>query len=439
MKRTATKAVVSVVAAAATGFTVPSIAAATTAAHGKHKVTLIDSLSIVRGKKLPKPPPAPISSKPTSAAPGGSAPTTVAPTTVAPTTVAPTTAAPTTVAPTTAAPTTVAPTTAAPTTVAPTTVAPTTPAPTSSAPTSTAPASPSSSAPVTSWLSGAWPNGANGTSAINAFDAYRGRKSEVATVYHLRDTWDQIANNMWAEGQYNGWNGTLVIAMPLVPTWCNNCATISEVATGVDDHYFTSFAQNLVAMGRGASIIRLGWEFDGGWYPWSSNPNNNDFVNAYRHAALAIRAVDPAAKFDWCGNFGGSGTGSNEFTHDYPGDDVVDYVGVDSYDRQWFPVTDDASWNSYVNHYFGLNAWLSFAKSHHKPLTLPEWGLYSTETGDAPFYIQKMHDFFAANAANIGYELYFNEPADYIANSLTGPDQNPNSSALYAKLWSQQG
>jgi len=290
---------------------------------------------------------------------------------------------------------------------------------------------------VTTWLSGAWPGGTIDKNALASFDAYRGHASEVATVYHIQDTWSTIASNMWAEQQYNGWNGTLIIGMPMLPS-CSGCGTLHDVAAGTYDSYFTSFAKNLQAMGRGGSVIRLGWEFDGGWQPWAAN-NATDFVTAFRHIVTLIRAQAPAVKIDWCGNFGGSQvSGGDEFTNLYPGDAYVDIVGVDAYDRQWFAVTNDATWNSYVTRSHGLADWLNFAKSHGKKLSLPEWGLYSTETGDAPVYIQKMHDWFAANAANIAYELYFNEPQSYIKNSLSGPVQNPNSSAVYAQLWKAQ-
>ena len=69
---------------------------------------------------------------------------------------------------------------------------------------------------------------------------------------------------------------------------------------------------------------------------------------------------------------------------------------------------------------------------------MPEWGLSSVANhgnGDNPFYIQKMHDLFAAHARSLAYEQYFNEPDPYILSSLWSTDENPRSSVLYAALW----
>ena len=75
---------------------------------------------------------------------------------------------------------------------------------------------------------------------------------------------------------------------------------------------------------------------------------------------------------------------------------------------------------------------------HGKGLSIPEWGLASPADGglgDNPFYIEKMRSFFEANADVLVLESYFSEPETSMANSIWDPDQNPRSSAVYARLW----
>jgi hypothetical protein len=62
----------------------------------------------------------------------------------------------------------------------------------------------------------------------------------------------------------------------------------------------------------------------------------------------------------------------------YPGDDMVDIVGVDFYDM--YPAYPDrAAWDAGFRSTQnggprGLGTWLEFAKAHGKRLSVPEWG-----------------------------------------------------------------
>ena len=96
-------------------------------------------------------------------------------------------------------------------------------------------------------------------------------------------------------------------------------------------------------------------------------------------------------------------------------------VGPDLYDRNP-PTLDQASWDAKANRTstggapFGINRWLAWAISLNKPLVVPEWSTWCDTTTndrkdvgqDNPFYIEKMHEFFALNAAHIMLEAVFN-------------------------------
>ena len=97
------------------------------------------------------------------------------------------------------------------------------------------------------------------------------------------------------------------------------------------------------------AVIRLGWEFDGGWMPWSSPGNEALWVQAYRHVHDVFRGGLPGFKFDWNGD---SGYLQGQ-TAAYPGDSYVDVVGIDLYDKGMGGAT---AWNSSTRSWSDPNA-----------------------------------------------------------------------------------
>jgi hypothetical protein len=216
--------------------------------------------------------------------------------------------------------------------------------------------------------------------------------------------------------------------------------SLSSCAAGAYDRHWVEIGNAIKAAGLEHNIIiRMGWEFDGDWYEWSAR-NPAAFASCWRHVWQAAESVAPGIRWAWNPNRGPSHTGSpSEAT--YPGDQYVDTVGLDSYDF-YPPATDASGWNEQLNGDHGLNFWLNFAKQHHKSLSIPEWGGVAgtqSEAGrDNPFYIQKMHAFFAQNAAWIGFEAYFDTTEGYWRSELMGPNPNlPKDSATYRSLWTR--
>jgi hypothetical protein len=79
----------------------------------------------------------------------------------------------------------------------------------------------------------------------------------------------------------NGWQGssyTLSLGVPIIPTDSSgdSVGTLAIGATGAYNSYFVTLAQTLVAAGESNAYLRLGWEFDGGWYAWSATTPAED-------------------------------------------------------------------------------------------------------------------------------------------------------------------
>ena len=94
-----------------------------------------------------------------------------------------------------------------------------------------------------------------------------------------------------------------------------------------------------------------------------------------------LRAHLPNCKIDWCS--GKKGRTNASLDNWYPGGDWVDFVGHDKYD--WYlPIRNQAEWDADYNSLYlggprGIGAWLSYAKSKGKKLSVSEWAIVSND------------------------------------------------------------
>ncbi|MDS1115996.1 glycosyl hydrolase [Gordonia westfalica] len=106
---------------------------------------------------------------------------------------------------------------------------------------------------------------------------------------------------------------------------------LSTIANGRHDLVLSRWATELAAWPH-RILLRFAQEMNGSWYPWSIGVNNNTAAE-YRaawsrmHSIVSDRA--PQVRFVWAPNAITAGT--RDFTDCYPGDDVVDYLGLDGY------------------------------------------------------------------------------------------------------------
>ncbi|KAI9033024.1 glycoside hydrolase superfamily [Hyaloraphidium curvatum] len=82
-------------------------------------------------------------------------------------------------------------------------------------------------------------------------------------------------------------------------------------------------------------VIRYGHEMSGGWYVWGKKPK--EYVASYRRVASAIRAASPRTLLLWspgsdnCTWYGPNKTTADPWGEYWPGEDVVDLVGLSLY------------------------------------------------------------------------------------------------------------
>jgi hypothetical protein len=254
------------------------------------------------------------------------------------------------------------------------------------------------------WASGAWL--ANDTPSTAAqFGTWRGDPVDVIDEFSNTNSWNDVVNPTWLYQKWQGSPYTMAFAVPMLPTGVSG-VSLSACANGSYNSYWTQFGSVISSYGLGHSIIRLGWELNGNWYPWAATQPAT-YAACWRQIVTSARTTAPGLVWDWNVNRGVS-AGLADPTQAYPGNAYVDQIGVDSYD--WWPAAATSSaWNTQLNGTQGLNYWLSFAQAHGKKFAVPEWGSVATRIsagagGDDPGYIQDMYNFFQANAGSLAYE-----------------------------------
>ncbi|MFP4156347.1 MAG: hypothetical protein ACLFU4_01895 [Opitutales bacterium] len=144
-----------------------------------------------------------------------------------------------------------------------------------------------------------------------------------------------------------------------------------EVARGEYDAEIALFWEVMVEIGK-PFFLRLGYEFNGRWNGYQAP----EFREAYRRVAAARGSV-PAA-LTWCAAAEGLGVWEGF----YPGDDVVDWWGIDLFDREHFSLPQ-------------VEAFMAAAHRQGKPVMIGETtsryvgvldGLRSWEDWYAPFF-----------------------------------------------------
>ena len=281
--------------------------------------------------------------------------------------------------------------------------------------------------------------GSGEPSALANFASITGTHPVLASDYLLRTSgWDGMdgagGSEDWMLDQWRGTGYRLVLGVPILPG--GSGGTLAEGATGAYNQYFTILAQTLVKDGAANAILRLGWEFNGTWYPWSvaNNTDAQNFAAFWRQIVKTMRAV-PGQQFKFLWNPNGGGSSSWNLELAYPGSAYVDYIGTDVYDGYWgSPFTPQASWNSAVTQTWGLNWLATFAAAEGRPIAIPEWSVDFRDDGfglgDDPNFINQFSNWIAANNVAFTCIFSYNDTAGGQDNDITG-GRFPNALAAF--------
>ena len=196
-----------------------------------------------------------------------------------------------------------------------------------------------------------------------------------------------------------------------------------SIVEGHFDSFFAAWAKEVKQV-NGTVLLRILHEFNGDWYPWCIANNNNDsqlFIRAFRRIHNIFRDEHVTnVKFIWCPNSMSLPQEKWNYIMDaYPGDEYVDYLGLDVYNGagKGVPI-----WRSFrkegIENYFLLTQQLP-----SKPLFICETASRErkdgeTSTGqDKAAWIRQMSEALKSDMSKVRLLAWFNEKETFKINS----------------------
>jgi len=274
----------------------------------------------------------------------------------------------------------------------------------------------------------------SGSDGVRRIDGLRkwlgGPHLRVGHTYLPGDRWSNIEGRPeflrpWAEWRRAESDRLFVLNVPMMER--NEAGVpdhevrdlLGQGAAGRFDHHFRTLAHRLVGLGVPDTIIVLGWEMNGVTYTHRCAPAPQAWKAYWRRIVTTMRSV-PGQKFrfDFAPNRGKDAIG---WTECYPGDDVVDIIGMDSYDQPPGKNFDDQ-----VSQPYGLQHQVDFAAARGKPISYPEWGLF--RNGDNPDYVRRMLEWIEKQSP------LYHTISDYCPHGVWRCRENPLSSAVFRSV-----
>ena len=143
--------------------------------------------------------------------------------------------------------------------------------------------------------------GAADPPAVRAFAATLGTRPHFAMDFLNGSTWRTITQTRFPYAKWKGKGYSMIWGVNMLPDTFTpdsdpadaggSCAGLTAGATGEFDHYFQTVATNIVKAGFPTSIIRPGWEFNGGWFPWAAHGCASAFAKYFDDIVTTMRAV----------------------------------------------------------------------------------------------------------------------------------------------------
>jgi beta-mannanase len=157
---------------------------------------------------------------------------------------------------------------------------------------------------------------------LNQFESLVGQRPDIIPWYQPwgdavdRDALDQAA----ARG-----------ALPMITWEAWSAANLASIPSGQFDEYIDQWAHELAAFGK-AVFLRPFHEMNNPLYPWAIGQSGNssaDLVRAWRYVHDRFAALGATnVMWVWCPNTENDAVSFADF---YPGDQYVDWLGVDGY------------------------------------------------------------------------------------------------------------
>jgi hypothetical protein len=178
-------------------------------------------------------------------------------------------------------------------------------------------------------------------------------------------------------------DGSIVPGATMMLSW-DVTFSGGRVTSGADNSYLAAQVAAVRAYAKPV-FLRLDWEMNAPWYRNYSLPavTPAEYIASWRYIVNAFAGV-PDAVFVWAPNVNDRAIdGVTDPAADwYPGDDFVNWVGLDAYEQY-------TSVQLLLDGPDGMNPMAAFALVHGKPLMLSEWSpnLPNPDTAAAIFVV----------------------------------------------------
>lgn len=281
------------------------------------------------------------------------------------------------------------------------------------------------------------------TGTVQAYDAWLGQPSPLSSIFTGNASQNDYTNSIYyAIGIRGGDEGRQCISTPNF--WSG--ANFTDAANGVYDAIWRDAIERILTKSdadpnvgkidvicdragkpRPTRILwRIDWEHNAfGQFPWASGNVEANFIAAWRRFVGIIRSVDTLnrVKIVFCPE-----AGNDDPALSYPGDDVVDFIGLDVYNDTVYgtPFTPVFAWDYHSVRSTGVNWLIGFGKQHGKPICFPEWGVSTENFGP---YLKRFRQMCIDN--NVSYACYWESNGAYSGKLSDNSNNIPNTSAAY--------
>ena len=239
----------------------------------------------------------------------------------------------------------------------------------------------------------------------------------------------------WYGGIPSKYGVDVSFPMLTIAGWDSENATdMAVAATGGYDALYLAMAKTLAGAGN-KMTVRIGWEMNGNWYPWSiggpAGTHNTaaNYIATFQRIANILRANVPGVQIEFCTNWASSvysyadGTNAGTPLDYWPGAQYVDVVSMDIYETNigdWATTQSTGTYN--------LDWLVGFAKTNNTKVALAEWG---AAKGDAA-YVQSAIAWMNSLGSLFIYSVYSSwDPADQVLV----PGSQSSEQAVWLSAW----
>jgi len=235
--------------------------------------------------------------------------------------------------------------------------------------------------PTSGCLTGAFLADKPSKQDIVSFNDKYGKKPFLVMVFI---DWDNFVDKKVIEDVYSQ---DCVLFVTWEPWHANRKEPINYdgLLSGEYDQYINEFAKEIKQI-KGDVFLRFAHEMNGNWYPWSGTKIGKDkFVANYRYVKDAFDKIETSnVRWVFSINWEDIPQENNHFSQYYPGDDYVDFFGIDGYNwgntkswSRWMSFSEifDTRYNEVVNNF-------------EKPVLISEFSSTSSG-GDKTVWIKK--------------------------------------------------